>query len=97
MEAWDRLLNETYADLVLLSHRRELLAEEEGRTPAPLQTMLRDAQRAWIAFRDADCDHEYAIWGEGSMRQIAGALCLLERTATRTLELRSKAVQMRPE
>jgi uncharacterized protein YecT (DUF1311 family) len=93
-EAWDRLLNESYAELVLLARRRALLDEEAGLTPAPLEDMLREAQRAWIAFRDADCDQEHAIWGQGSQRQVAGAVCLMDRTATRVLELQAKRGQM---
>lgn len=93
-EAWDQLLNEAYAELVLLSRRRALRDEEAGLTPPPLEDMLREAQGAWIAFRDADCDQEYAIWGEGSQRRVAGAVCLLDRTATRVLELQAKRGQM---
>jgi uncharacterized protein YecT (DUF1311 family) len=92
--AWDRLLDEAYAELVLLSRRRALLDEEAGLAPPPLEDMLREAQRAWIAFRDADCEQEYAIWGEGSQRQVAGAVCLMDRTATRVLELQAKVGPM---
>lgn len=46
------------------------------------------AQRAWIALRDGDCALEYAMWGSGSMGQIAGATCLLDKTAERTIYLR---------
>jgi uncharacterized protein YecT (DUF1311 family) len=93
-EAWERLIDETYADLVLLARRAAIRAAEEGRAAAPLEAMLEEAQRAWLAFRDADCDQEYAIWGEGSQRQVAGAWCLLERNATRLIELRDKRAQM---
>jgi uncharacterized protein YecT (DUF1311 family) len=93
-EAWDRLLNEAYAELVLLARRRALLDAEAGLEPPPLEDMLREAQRAWIAFRDADCEQEYAIWGRGSQRQVAGAFCLMDRTATRVLELQAKLGQM---
>lgn len=92
-EGWDALLNETYAELVVLSKQRAA-AEGEAIGQAPLETMLREAQRAWIAFRDTDCAHEYALWGEGSQRQVAGTVCLLERTADRVLELRGKLGQM---
>lgn len=88
--AWDALLNETWADLVLLARRRALLEAEAGAEPGPHEAMLREAQRAWLAFRDADCEQEYALWGEGSMRSVAGAFCTLDRTATRVLELRAK-------
>ena len=48
---------------------------------------LRDAQRAWIAFRDAECAMEYAAWGTGSIRSIAGADCMMSLTAERTVRL----------
>jgi uncharacterized protein YecT (DUF1311 family) len=41
-------------------------------------------------FRDADCAQEYAVWSEGSMRQIAGAWCRLDRTSQRFIELRAQ-------
>ncbi|CAN5617523.1 lysozyme inhibitor LprI family protein [soil metagenome] len=92
--AWDLILNETWGELVLISRRRAILDDEAGEVPAPLEDMLREAQRAWLAFRDADCAHEYAVWGLGSMRQIAGARCVLDRTAQRVIELREKRDMM---
>ena len=88
--AWDRVLDETFAQLVILSRDRIALEEQAGAAPAPLDEMLREAQGAWITFRDADCAQEYAVWGEGSMRQIAGAWCRLDRTSQRVIELRAK-------
>jgi uncharacterized protein YecT (DUF1311 family) len=93
-EGWDRMLNETWADLVVLVRRRAILDEEAGAEPVDLEGLLVDAQRAWIAFRDADCKQEVAVWGEGSMRTIAGAWCGLERTAQRVFELRAKRATM---
>ncbi|MBT8416520.1 MAG: DUF1311 domain-containing protein [Silicimonas sp.] len=49
---------------------------------------LLEAQRAWIAFRDAECALDYAEWGSGSMRNIAYADCMMQMTAERTIELR---------
>jgi uncharacterized protein YecT (DUF1311 family) len=94
-EGWEIVLNEVYADLVLLARRQDLRDAEDGVASADLRGMLRDAQRAWIAFRDSDCAHEAAIWGEGSQRQVAAAFCLLDRTATRVVGLRVKQEQMR--
>jgi uncharacterized protein YecT (DUF1311 family) len=94
IRAWGRILDETYAELVLLSRRRALLDEEAGRAPPPLEDLLREAQRAWLAFRDADCEQELAIWAEGSQSRVAGAFCLIDRTATRVLELQAKLGQM---
>lgn len=77
---WDDLLNTEYKAL-----RAQMLATGEG-----LNDKLLEAQRAWIAFRDAECGFDYARWGDGSIRQIVGANCLMEMTAARALELRDK-------
>jgi uncharacterized protein YecT (DUF1311 family) len=72
--AWDALLNRYYTEL------RKTKAE-------PARTTLRDAQRAWIGWRDADCRFAYEQFGGGSLRQVAGAACLRDRTAERVLHL----------
>lgn len=47
---------------------------------------LQKAQRAWIAFRDADCAARYSPdWG--SISTITANMCVLQRTVERTLEL----------
>lgn len=86
-DLWDRLLNDEYA-----AARQRAQGQDDAERPyhpefAQRITQLRDAQRAWIAFRDANCTMEYGAWGAGSMRQIAGADCLLRMTAERTVDL----------
>lgn len=76
--AWDKLLNIHYGKL------RTQYRQQGG----DLAGQLLKAQRAWIAFRDAQCALEYSSWGNGSMRTIAAADCLMRMTATRTIELR---------
>ena len=58
-----------------------------GRLEFPRQkAALRKAQRAWIAFRDADCDsYGDADWGPSSGVDVAA--CRLKRTAERADEL----------
>lgn len=87
-DAWDRLLNRDYGPM--MDGMRRLDAEDAEFFPefANRAEALRDAQRAWIPLRDAQCALEYAMWGGGSMRQIAGASCLLDLTAKRTIYLR---------
>lgn len=49
---------------------------------------LRKAQRAWIAFRDADCSARYSRdWGTFS--SLTSNMCMLQRTVERTLELQA--------
>ncbi len=80
---WDSILNEAYTDL-----RQQFGARSDGAT---LTDSLRDAQRAWIAFRDADCGLQYDRWGGGSMRNIAASNCRMIMTASRALALRDMA------
>lgn len=86
-DLWDRQLNLEYA-----AARARAQAADDAERPyfpeyAVRVTQLRDAQRAWIAFRDAECALQYGVHGAGSMRQIAGADCQLRLTAERTLDL----------
>jgi uncharacterized protein YecT (DUF1311 family) len=46
---------------------------------------LRVAQRAWLKFRDADCD--YYELGEGTIARIEGGVCMLTLTQQRAEEL----------
>lgn len=48
---------------------------------------LRDAQRAWIKFRDTKCAAESQ--GGGTMDMLNGGSCILEATARRATELQA--------
>jgi uncharacterized protein YecT (DUF1311 family) len=68
----------------------------EGSDPAPnirerWKAALREAQRAWIAFRDADCDGltQYEWWG-GSGQGNAIVFCRLEKTNARVRDLNER-------
>ncbi|MFK8332928.1 lysozyme inhibitor LprI family protein [Pseudomonas sp. BJa5] len=50
------------------------------------QGKLRDAQRLWIKYRDANCGLYYGLTG-GTMDQLNGAGCVLEMTKARADEL----------
>ena len=85
--AWDAILNREYGRARDWARQRD--AEDAGGpTESAREQTLRDAQRAWIAFRDANCAMEYAAWGAGSMRMIAGADCVNRMTFERVLDLR---------
>ena len=89
-EAWDVLLNEEYKAAQKFG---KVMDEDEAESFPNLDKRtdtLREAQRAWIAFRDAECLNAYANWGAGSMRHIAGTACVLEMTAKRTVDLWGK-------
>lgn len=87
-DVWDELLNDEYAQA--RDQAKAADADEAAYFPdyAVRVDKLLAAQRAWIAFRDAECALEYAEWGAGSMRNIAFADCRMTMTAERTLDLR---------
>lgn len=85
---WDDLLNATYGDVIAMMRAGDAADAETAPEYAVREDSLRAAQRAWITFRDANCRADHAVWGTGSMRRIAGASCMLQMTAERTLDLR---------
>ena len=50
------------------------------------QTQLRDAQRLWIKYRDANCKLYFSLTG-GTIDQLNGAGCVLDMTKARADEL----------
>lgn len=72
--AWDVLLER---DFRTLSARSDEIA----------RTKLREAQRAWVAWRDADCDYAADQYRGGSLGRVTAAICMMERTAGRSLHL----------
>lgn len=81
--AWDDRLNATYAAL-----QAEL-------DPAVFEA-LRDAQRAWIASRDADCALEISPYEGGSIQRVIAAGCQLDLTAARALQLEEWQAELPP-
>jgi uncharacterized protein YecT (DUF1311 family) len=45
---------------------------------------LRTAERAWIAYRDAECDAVYQSWGQGTIRGTLALGCRIALTKART-------------
>lgn len=73
LEVQDAALNSAYGKLSAAMNDRQ-------------RANLLAAQRAWIAFRDADCAARYdEDWG--SLSRIEANGCVLRRTVERTLEL----------
>lgn len=73
LEVQDRALNAAYRDLTSDMNPRQ-------------KANLVKAQRAWIAFRDADCQARYdPDWG--TISTINANMCMLRRTVERTIEL----------
>jgi uncharacterized protein YecT (DUF1311 family) len=74
----DTALNQTYQQVL------------QGIEPARRAT-LREAQRAWIRMRDADCELENAEFEGGSIHPMLFALCQAHATRLRTGQLRQLA------
>lgn len=74
-DRWDGHLNAEYK-----ARMAELTPDQK--------TALREAQRAWIAFRDADCGLQYQIFVDGTIRSVVYSSCMLTMTAERALALR---------
>lgn len=93
-DVWDVLLNARYAEALAFAKTMDDGDREISPGYAVRVGQVRDAQRAWITFRDANCAMEYGLWGSGSMRLIFGADCRLRMTSERTLDLQSYARDM---
>ena len=70
----DRTLNQTYTALL-------------KRFSAPQQTMLRASERAWVAYRDAQCKMVASGVDGGSAQPMVTADCLGDLTSARVKEL----------
>jgi len=82
---WDRKLNALWPGI--LAAARAADAADEG-ADGGNAAALRAAQRAWIAFRDAECAWTYQRWSGGTIRTLMAGSCQLELTARRVLDFR---------
>ncbi len=74
LEGWDRLLNEVYQRVI-------------GTLDATQEENLRQAQRAWITYRDLTCGMERARYEGGSIAPMIELTCLTRLTERRTRDL----------
>lgn len=87
-EAWDALLSERYdVELTASTTLDTDLKAVPGAVFQPVAESLITAQRAWEAFRDAECQRRYNLFQSGSYRLDAQAECLMELTAARALDI----------
>ena len=89
-EAADAELNRVWR--VVIAEARESdreMGETDGRPGS--EAVLRDAQRAWITFRDAHCTWEGYAFRGGSMEPMIFSLCRTAVTRDRTGQLRAGA------
>jgi uncharacterized protein YecT (DUF1311 family) len=71
----DDELNRVYQDLI------DRVADQSAKTA------LREAERAWISYRDKECAFELHNGGGGSAYPMSFAICVTAKTRARTKEL----------
>lgn len=84
-ELWDQLLNERYKAAMAATKERESDIQSFGGKPNAIAS-LREAQRKWVAFRDAECQRVFEYYAVGTIRGPAFAGCQLRRTAERAID-----------
>lgn len=90
LDWWDAELNRAYQELRAAEKTIDQDEAEWLPAEAPKRAVaLRDAQRAWITFRDATCLYEQTQWGGGTGGGPAYVGCLLRMTGEQTLYLKS--------
>ncbi len=89
----DATLNEVWDEALFIAKEEDMLGDVDDGRPSN-EEALRKAQRAWIAYRDANCAYEgYAARG-GSMEPMLVNLCLARLTEERTVLLRRLVQEM---
>lgn len=84
-QAWDAQLNALWPEVTAMA--KALDAEERG-GGTPNQDALLAAQRAWIAFRDAECSWAWQRWSQGTIRTLIAGSCQRDLTASRVTDFR---------
>lgn len=79
----DTRLNVAYQRVLRALDREDAPAEER----AVMKAALRDAQRLWVRFREADCKALYTRDAGGTVRTLTYHGCMQARAEQRTREL----------
>jgi uncharacterized protein YecT (DUF1311 family) len=76
----DEALNRAYATAVAEARARDASITGEGGA----EELLRQAQRAWLAYRDADCEVEASFFEGGQAEPMTRYGCMIQHTEDRT-------------
>lgn len=88
-EKADAELNRVYKEAI--ASIPEMATDEQPFDMASWEEALRASQRAWIAFRDAECEgHVEKFWGGGTGGTVDIIGCKTEKTEQRTKELKQR-------
>ena len=85
-EAWDAILNENYKAARVDAEDYDTDSKSNGGDPEAAAS-LKTAQKAWIAFRDAECNRLYNRYIDGTIRITIFSACQNRLTAERAIEL----------
>lgn len=89
-ESADAELNRVWPQARAAAKRQDEYIADDARSrglPTASEALLA-AQRAWLKFRDAECEYQsYAFFG-GTGQPMIGSLCLAQLTRERTEQLR---------
>ncbi|MEV8465286.1 lysozyme inhibitor LprI family protein [Fluviibacterium sp. DFM31] len=85
IEAWEVLLNAYWPDVQAQAEAQD--AQDAG-AEGGYSARLLEAQRAWVAYREAECAWQYQRYISGTIRSLIGADCMLGMTADRVLDFR---------
>ena len=87
LDQWDAMLNASYAALLETTARNDGELAKLGSAAKASEPILRDAQRKWVAWRDAECSFVASKWQGGSGAGPAATSCAMTLTAERALAL----------
>ncbi|SFD90319.1 lysozyme inhibitor LprI family protein [Roseivivax sediminis] len=83
-DAADAALNDAYGRAVSRARSMDTGLDADD---VPSETVLREAQRAWIPFRDRACEAESLVYRGGSAQNMVFYMCLTRLTEARTEDL----------
>jgi uncharacterized protein YecT (DUF1311 family) len=83
-KAADKALNEAYREILA-----DLRKSDETQPDWGLEAAFRESQRAWLPFRDRQCDWEALFVKGGTMEPLIRLSCLTEMTTRRTEQMRA--------
>ena len=88
-EIADRALNPAYREAIAGAHADDAELDRQADTRPTSEAVLREAQRAWVTFRDAQCTLQgYQEARGGSMEPMSYNACRARLTRERTAQLR---------
>jgi uncharacterized protein YecT (DUF1311 family) len=81
------------------AHKEYLAADAElnkvykqlsGKLDEEERALLKNAETAWLKYRDANCEYESAFYRGGTLRPAIYSFCLARMTSERTAELKQQ-------